>query len=101
MRKNYPWEEIKKLGAEKIICVAFENEIEKEKKNINILDVITGAFELISYDIEKYETFGVDYLLKIESAKINLLDKSKIDLFYELGYENTKKNIDEIKKTAK
>lgn len=53
--------------------------------------------ELLLYELSEYETFGLDYKLKIESDKVNLLDTTKIDLFYELGYLNTRKNINEIK----
>ena len=40
---------------------------------------------------------GADYIIKIRSEKIGLLDMSKIDELYELGYEQVKKDINRIR----
>lgn len=42
-------------------------------------------------ELSKYELSGADYLIKIKSKKISLLDMSKMDYFYELGYTEAKK----------
>lgn len=36
---------------------------------------------------------GVDYVLKIKSEKVSLLDMSQIDNLYQLGYYQAKKYI--------
>ena len=97
IRENFPWKELRNIGAEKIICIKFENKLKKEKKNINILDVVSGALELMSFELAKYESCGADYIVNIISEKVNLLDKSKIEFFYELGYLITKRDINKIK----
>ena len=51
------------------------------------------------YELSNYELEGADYLLKINTKeKIGLLDTSKIDYLYQLGYETAKNNMREIKK---
>ena len=90
IRENVPWREIKLLGAEKVISIVFENEIDKNCCK-NIIDVIFRSYELMTKELSKYELKGEDNLIKIKSKKVSLLDMSKIDLFYELGYKETKK----------
>ena len=48
-------------------------------------------------ELSKYEIDGSDYLIKIKSKKGSLLDMSKIDEFYELGYRQTKRFLKENK----
>lgn len=48
--------------------------------------------------MSNYELVGADYLLKIRTENIELLDTSKIDKLYELGYKKTKEKIQEKKK---
>lgn len=97
IRENVPWRELKENGADKVISIVFQNEIEK-KKEINIIDSITGSIELLCHELSNYELDGADYLLKIKTKNISLLDKSKIKYLYELGYIETKGKINEIKK---
>lgn len=98
IRENVPWKELKENGAEKIISIVFQNEIQKKEK-INIFDVITESIELLCHELSNYELEGADYLLKIKTKDISLLDKSKIKYLYQLGYIETKGKIKEIKKT--
>ena len=44
-------------------------------------------------ELSKHELSGADYLIKIKSKKISLLDMSKMDFFYKLGYREAKKFI--------
>lgn len=51
------------------------------------------------HELSNYELYGADYLLKIKpKGKIGLLDTTKIDYLYQLGYETAKNNMGEIKK---
>ena len=61
----------------------------------NLVDVAFRSFELMSKELSKYELDGMDYFIKIKSKKVSLLDIGKIDEFYELGYNETKKFLDE------
>lgn len=97
IRENVPWKELKENGADKVISIVFQNEIEKKEK-INIFDSISGAIELLCHELSNYELEGADYLLKIKTKDISLLDKSKMKYLYQLGYIQTKGKINEIKK---
>lgn len=100
IRENVPWKGLKENGADKVISIVFENEI-KEVKNINIFDVINNSIELLCHELSNYELEGTDYLLKIKTKNISLLDKSKIEYLYNLGYIEAKGKIKEIKKLIK
>ena len=97
IRENVPWKELKENGADKVISIVFQNEIEKKQK-INIVDSISGAIGILCHELSNYELEGADYLLKIKTKDISLLDKSKMKYLYQLGYIETKGKMNEIKK---
>lgn len=97
IRENVPWKELRENGADKIISIVFQNEI-KEKQKINIIDSISNSIEILCHELSNYELEGADYLLKIKTKDISLLDKSKIKYLYQLGYIEAKGKINEIKK---
>ncbi|MCI9087773.1 MAG: hypothetical protein HFJ32_04390 [Clostridia bacterium] len=80
---------------DKVISIVFPKKL-KCKENKNIIDVINGSIELIGQELSNYELEGADYLLKINTMNTPLLDTSKMDYFYQRGYEETKKKIKEI-----
>lgn len=90
IRENTPWREVELLGADKVISVIFENAVDKTCCK-NLIDVAFRSFDLMKKELAKYEENGMGYSIKIKSEKVSLLDMSKIDYFYELGYEETKK----------
>ena len=98
IRENTPWKELKISGADKVLCVCFETEEKLQKHEKNIIDVIMASMEIMGKELANYELTGVGYLLKIKTNKISLLDISQIDYLYDLGYRETKKQIEKIKK---
>ena len=96
IRENVPWKELKYLGADKVISVMFE-ESQNEECSKNLIEVAGRSIGLLCRELSNYEMEGSDFTLKINSRKIGLLDMKKIDELYELGYEQTKKNINKIK----
>ena len=88
IRENVPWREVELLGADKVISVIFENEVDKSCCK-NLIDVSFRSYELMCKELSKYELNGSDYFIKINNEKVSLLDMSKIDEFYRLGYEET------------
>lgn len=96
IRENVPWKELKECGAQKVISIVFQNEI-KEKNKIDMFDVISGSMELLCRELSNYELNGADYLIKIKTKNIQLLDKTKLDYLYNLGYIETKGKIKQIK----
>ncbi len=102
IRENIPWKLTKINGAEKVISIIFEKEIDTDKRNKkNIIDVISNSIDILSYELSNYELAGADYLLKIKTKNIGLLDISKIDYLYDIGYKIAKEKIKEIKKIIK
>lgn len=91
IRENTPWRELKDCGADKVLCVCFETNEKENKCEKNIIDIIISAMEIMEHELSIYELNGIDYLLKIKTEKISLLDSSKIEFLYNLGYEETKK----------
>ena len=90
IRENIPWKELKMLGADKVINVTFESE-KDECCNKNIIEVASRSINLLCRELSNYELNGSDYNIIIKSGKIGLLEMSKIDELYELGYQETKK----------
>ena len=96
VRENTPWQEAKLLGADKVISVVFETEINNTCCD-NLFDVVVRSLELKNRELEKYEINGSDFIIPIKSKKTSLLDMSKIDEFYNLGYFSTKKFLEKNK----
>lgn len=89
IRENVPWKELKQLGADKILNIVFEDEIDKNCCN-NLIEVAGRSINLLCRELSNYEMEGADYTLHIKSEKIGLLDMKKIDELYQLGYQQTK-----------
>lgn len=100
IRENTPWKELKDIGTEKIISVVFEEE-KRPKKNVNILDCITGSMGIMMHELYNYEIEGIEYLLKINTKDVWLLEIEKTEELYNLGYETAKKEINKIKEYLK
>lgn len=96
IRENVPWKELKKLGAKKVLNITFEEEA-NNKCDKNIIEVASSSIGLLSKELSSYELEGSDYTIKIKTNKIGLLDMKKMDKMYEEGYNETKRNIKEIK----
>lgn len=96
IRENTPWKKIKDFGADKVISVFFENYNKIEKKDKNIIEIIMSSIEIMGHELENYELDGADFLIKIKTPKISLLDTSKIEFLYNLGYEETKRQLEKI-----
>ena len=100
IRENIPWKETKKMGADKVISVVFQKELEKIKEK-NIIEVIARSIDILSHELAIYEQTGAEYLIKIKTEEIPLLDFSKIDYLYNEGYKEAKKQLKKIKNEIK
>ena len=90
IRENLPWKTAKLCGADKVFCIKFQSEKEL-KKNKNIIDIVSRSISILCHELSNYELDGADYLLTLKTENISLLDYSKIDELYELGYKEGKK----------
>lgn len=96
IRENVPWKELKDIGVNKVISIVFSKEIEK-KSDKNIIDIICSSIDILCHELSNYELTGADFLLKLNTLDISLLDISKLDYLYETGYRQTKNKMNEIK----
>ena len=92
IRENLPWKILKENGVKEIIAIGFEKEL-NENCCSNIIDVINNSLDILCDELENYENKGIDYIVKIKTKNIGLLDKNKIDYLYRLGYETTKREL--------
>ena len=94
--ENIPWKGLKQIGADKVISVIF-NEKNTKKCCSNIIEVISNSLDIMSKELLKYEIIGTDFLIEIETEEIGLLDMSKIDYMFDLGYKTAKRQIKMLK----
>lgn len=92
INENIPWKALKKYGADKIISVIFTENGEKECCN-NMINVIDCSISYLMKELREYELFGNTDIIDIKLGKINLLDSSKVDELYEIGYKIAKEYI--------
>ena len=98
VRENVPWKELKDLGVDKVINIIFDDDV-NENCSKNLVEIAGRSLSLIGRELSNYELDGSDYNVKIKSDKVGLLDMSKIDELYELGYRQTINEIEDIKNT--
>lgn len=95
VRENIPWKGLKEIGAEKTISVIFEKQI-KEKRKLNIIDVVESAINIMGHELSNYELIGVDKIIKIKTKNVGLLEVDKMDELYKQGYIQGKKQIKQL-----
>ena len=92
IRENVPWKLTKQAGAKKVVSIIFENDITNNAYE-NIIDVVHGSIDLLCHELSTYELQGADFLIKIHTDNMSLLDCSKLDYLYKVGYDKTKQLI--------
>lgn len=100
-RENLPWKGLKKYGADEVYGIAFDTILEKNQCCKNMIEVAARAMELQGRELANYEKEGIDHLITICLKKVALLDSSQIDVLYKMGYEETKKQLNLLKKSTK
>lgn len=93
IRENVPWKEVKALGADKVLSIMFDDEVDQNCDK-NLIEVAGRSLNLLGRELSNYEMEGADYILRIKSDKVGLLDMSKIDELYQLGYQQAVNFID-------
>lgn len=89
IRENTPWRELKAMGADMIISVIFEKKT-KQQCCRNVIEVVENSLNIMSHELANYELMGNSGLLRIKSDNIGLLDVSKIEELYKIGYREAK-----------
>lgn len=93
--ENLPWRETKRIGADKVLSIVFVDKTPKKCCD-NVVQILDKSFGILCHELARYEWDGSDYLLKIESDNVGLLDWRKVDELYEQGYLQTKNKINEL-----
>ncbi len=86
IRENTPWEVLKIEGADKTICVTFKDTTKKSccKNLINVIDCSIGY---LNSELKDYELIGSGETIEIKTSDISLLEYSKVDELYQIGYK--------------
>ena len=94
--ENIPWNELKKVGADKVLSIVFKN-IEGKKCCNNLFEVIDKSFSVMCKELAKHEANGTDYLIEIEHKNIGLLETKYLEELYHAGYIQTKNKLKLLK----
>lgn len=92
IRENVPWSILKESNCDTVFSIIFQTKNQAHPCD-GIFDVITSSFDLLCHELSNYEIAGADYLIDIHTPHVSLLDCSKIDELYILGYRQTKEYI--------
>lgn len=95
-RENLPWKELKKIGADEVWGIGFETAFNKNDCCENMIDVAERAINLQGRELANYEKSGIDKMITINLKKVSLLDSSKADKLYKIGYLQTKMKLQNV-----
>lgn len=93
---NIPVEEVKKIGADKVIAVRFK--LNKTSRTIGLRSTLNKAIDIMFSKIEGEEVKKADYVIEIDTRDVNPFDFKQSNKCYKYGYLQAKKEIANIKK---
>ena len=94
-RENLPWRSLKLIGAEEVWGIEFNTIYKKTECCNNIIEMAVRSIELQGRELAVYENTGIDKLININLRKISLLDYTKMEELYKIGYIQAKKQIEQ------
>ena len=89
IRENVPWKELELLGAKNIVNVIFESD-KNDNCCENLIEVAGRSIDLLCRELSNYEMQDSYKILKIKTEKTGLLDISKLENLYYLGYKQAR-----------
>jgi NTE family protein len=92
---NLPAQEVRKLGAEKVLSVRFSSEKNSDPKNL--VEVAIKSVDLMFDQRTAAEIASSDYSITLDLAEASVFNIKKIDYCYEQGYITAMKNMAQIK----
>ena len=95
---NVPVKEVKKQGANKVIAVVFEDDEINETSNA--MDIAMHTINIMGNRISEKNLNLSDFIIKIKTEKMGLLETNNIERCFKYGYIETIKNIEKIKKVV-
>ena len=94
-RENLPWRSLKLIGAEEVWGIEFNTIYKKTECCNNIIETAVRSIELQGRELAVYENTGIDKLININLRKVSLLDYTKMEELYKIGYIQAKKQIEQ------
>ena len=92
-RENLPWKGLKEIGADEVCGITFNTIFKENDCCDNIIETAARAMELQGRELSMYEKNGIDKLITINTKKVSLLDSTKAEELYKIGYNQAKKQI--------
>lgn len=93
---NVPTNEVKKLGADKVLTIKFPpKDVENPRTAVNVL---LRCMDIIFNERDTRTTIDSDYVLNLDVNSSSAFDIKKIDSCYETGYIRTLQEINKIKR---
>ena len=92
---NLTVQEVRKLGADKVLSIRFNTEKYSDPKNI--FEVAMKSIDLLFDQRTASEIASSDYAITLDLPEASLFNINKIDYCYEQGYITTIANISKIK----
>ena len=96
---NIPVNDLKEIGADKVIAVNFDSD--KIKETSNAIDITMKVLDVMGNKISDEDLDESDYTITVPTNGTGLLDVNKIDFCYKSGYETTMKQIEKIREIIK
>lgn len=96
---NIPVNEVKKIGAQKIIAVKFDSD--RIERQSNAIDIIMKVADIMGAQIAEENLKNADYVIEVPTDGTGIIDIDKIDFCYQSGYKTTIDQIDNIMQQIK
>lgn len=96
---NVPVDEVRKLGADKVIAVKFNSD--KINEFSNVMDIAMKTVDMMGNKISEMNLAGSDLVITIDTDGTGLLDIENSEYCFNSGYKAGLENMDKIKKLIK
>ena len=93
---NLPTDEVRKLGAEKVLSIRFSSENNNDPKNM--LEVMMKSVDLMFDQRTAQEVESSDFAITLDLPEASIFNIRKIDYCYNQGYIAAMENMAKIKK---
>lgn len=100
VRMNCPIEVLKKMGADKVIAVSFDDKLKQECGYPNVISAATRSFDIMGHQVNFPELEKADYVIRPKIKNMSLLELNKSSYCANKGYIAVKENIDKIKEAV-
>ncbi|MBO5397578.1 MAG: patatin-like phospholipase family protein [Clostridia bacterium] len=96
---NVPVDEVRKLGADKVIAVKFNSD--KITEFSNVMDIAMKTVDMMGNKISEMNLASSDLVITIDTDGTGLLDIENSEYCFNSGYKAGLENMDKIKKLIK